>query len=142
VPPVLVVVVLAALVALATALGLAWRASQGRMRRAGDRADAPRVDPRDRVPLAPRLTLLQFSSEVCAPCSATAHVLDALADERDGVSHVELDISEHPDLAARFRVLATPTTFLVDPRGRVVIRITGTARRHELEAELDRLLAA
>ena len=77
----LVVAVILALVALATALGFVWRSQQGRV----PSATSGR---RDRgVPLGERATLLQFSTEVCSPCRATARVLGAVADRTDAVEH-------------------------------------------------------
>jgi hypothetical protein len=58
--PLLVVAVILALVALATALGFVWRSQQGRVR-VGDE----RIVAIDGVPLGVRATLLQFSTEVC-----------------------------------------------------------------------------
>ncbi len=132
--PLAALAVVAALVVATTAIGLVWRAGQGRIRRPA--ADAARLDG---VDLAPGATLVQFSSAYCAPCRATARVLGELAAARQGVAHVELDVAERPELAARFRVLQTPTTLVLDPEGRIRARIAGAVRRLELAAELDRL---
>jgi thiol-disulfide isomerase/thioredoxin len=133
--PVLVVVVILALVALATALGFLWRSQQGRVR-VGDE----RIVSIDGVPLGERATLLQFSTDVCAPCRATARVLGALADRTDAVAHVDLDVTHRPELAARYRVLQTPTTLILDSDGAVRARIGGAVRRDLVIAELDRVL--
>lgn len=120
------------LVALATVLGLLWRAGQGRVRagrgRIGD------------VQLGERATLLQLSAEVCAPCRATARVLRQLSGPE--VRHVELDVAERPDLVSRFNVLQTPTTLILDRDGVVRARIGGAVRRESVEAELAKLLVA
>ena len=94
----------------------------------------------DGVPLGERATLLQFSTEVCAPCRATARVLGELADSTDAVAHVDLDVTHRPDLAARYRVLQTPTTLILDRDGAVRARIGGAVRRDLVVAELDRVL--
>lgn len=127
--------VLAALVAVATALGLAWRTQQGRVRRSAS-ADAIAIDG---VQLGPDATLVQFSSEYCAPCRATARVLHDVADAAPGVAHVELDVAARPELAARFGILQTPTTLVIDGSGRVRARIGGAVRRDAVAAELSRL---
>jgi thiol-disulfide isomerase/thioredoxin len=127
-----VVGILLGLVALATALGLLWRASQGRVTAASGSVSG--------VELGGHATLLQLSSEVCAPCRATARVLGAL--EADGVRHVEIDIAHRPDLAARFNVLQTPTTLILDSAGAVRARIGGAVRRDVVEAALLTVLAA
>jgi thiol-disulfide isomerase/thioredoxin len=127
-----VLAVLVGLVAFTTVLGLLWRASQGRVRTGYGRvAD---------VELGGRATLLQLSTEVCAPCRATARVLDELSDS--DVRHIEVDIADRPDLVSRFNVLQTPTTFILDREGTVRARIGGAVRRDLVIAELDKVLAA
>ncbi len=133
--PLLVVAVILALVAVATALGFAWRSQQGRVR-VGDE----RIVSIDGVPLGERATLLQFSTEVCSPCRATARVLGALADRTRAVEHVDLDVTHRPELAARYRVLQTPTTLILDRDGAVKARIGGAVRRDLVVAELARVL--
>ncbi|AYF96822.1 thioredoxin family protein [Protaetiibacter intestinalis] len=136
--PLVALGVVGALVALATVLGVAWRRGQGRIRRTST-ADAVVIDG---VELASEATLVQFSSEYCTPCRATARVLDELAATREGVAHVELDVAERPELAARFDILQTPTTLVLDRTGRIRARIGGAVRREALLAELDRLTVA
>jgi len=125
----MVAAVLIGLVALATLLGLVWRATQGRVRSANGRVDD--------VELGDRATLLQLSTEVCAPCRATARVLDELS--TDEIRHVEVDIADRPDLVSRFNVLQTPTTFILDRDGVVRARIGGAVRRDVIVAELEKV---
>jgi thiol-disulfide isomerase/thioredoxin len=133
--PVLVVVVLVGLVALASGLGVLWKSQQGRVR-VGDQ----RIVSIDGVSLGERATLLQFSTEVCAPCKSTARVLGDLADRVDDVAHVDLDVTHRPELAARYHVMQTPTTLILDRDGAVRARIGGAVRRDLITAELDRVL--
>ena len=135
-----VLAVLLGLVAFATVLGIVWKARTGRVRtaRAGDvnAVDLPEV------PLAGRATLLQFSTEVCAPCVPTRRVLGQIADSTDGVSHVDLDLTHRPDIAARFNVLQTPTTLILDRAGVIRARIGGAPRQADVRAALETILAA
>jgi thiol-disulfide isomerase/thioredoxin len=124
-----VVVALAGLVAFATVLGMLWRVTQGRVRTASGSITG--------VELGGRATLLQLSTEVCAPCRATAKVLHEIADEQ--IRHVELDIADRPDLVSRFNVLQTPTTLILDRDGVVRARIGGAVRRDLIVAELERV---
>jgi thiol-disulfide isomerase/thioredoxin len=135
VTPALALAALAALVLLATALGLVHRARLGRVRRTAD--DAPLVGElgTDAV-LGRRATLVQLSTPTCAQCPATARLLADVAGAHDGVAHVEVDLSRHPAVADRFRVQRTPTTLLVDADRRVRARIGGPPRRDALEDEL------
>ncbi|MEZ5190998.1 MAG: thioredoxin family protein [Schumannella sp.] len=125
----MVALALAGLVALATLLGLLWRASQGRVRLAAGAVTG--------VELGGRATLLQLSTEVCAPCRATARVLGALSTH--DVRHVEVDIAHRPDLVDRFNVLQTPTTLILDRDGVVRARIGGAVRRDVVAAELEKV---
>jgi thiol-disulfide isomerase/thioredoxin len=141
--PIAIIGILVGLVAVATALGLVWRARTGRVRsvsaRAGGEADVVALP---EVPLRGKATLLQFSTEVCAPCVPTRRVLAALAEELDDVQHVDLDVTHRPELASRFNILQTPTTLILDRRGVVRARIGGAPRGADVREALERILAA
>ena len=129
--------ILVGLVALATVLGLVWKARTGRVREVhGDVVRLPEV------PIEGRATLLQFSTEVCAPCVPTRRVLGEIAASTDGVSHVDLDVTHRPDLAAKFNVLQTPTTLILDRTGAIRARIGGAPRQADVRAALEEILAA
>jgi thioredoxin-related protein len=51
-------------------------------------------------------------------------------------------VTHRPDLASKFRIMSTPTTFILDRHGVVRARIGGAPRTADLRAELDRILAA
>jgi thioredoxin-related protein len=69
-------------------------------------------------------------------------VLGELADQAYDVKHVELDVTHRADLAARYHVMQTPTTLILDQDGAVRARIGGAVRRDLISAELDRILVA
>jgi thiol-disulfide isomerase/thioredoxin len=132
------VVLVAAVLVLATGAGLWWNARNGRFtaRERAPQDDAQRVSI-DEVgaALGSELTFLQFSSEVCTPCRRAAVVLAQLADERPGLAHIEIDVTEHLDLVRRFDVMRTPTVLLLDSDGVAVGRMSGALdRRHALAA--------
>ncbi len=139
--PALVVAALAALVALATAIGAVQRTRSGRVRTGAGRAAVRASDLPGAAGLGDAATLLQFSTEVCAPCRATHRILDGVAREVRGVAHIDLDLTHRPDLASRFHIMQTPTTLILDRRGVVQARIGGAPRPAELRAELDRVLS-
>ena len=135
--------ILLGLVAAATALGLAWRATTGRVRTVTSDRTVIRVSELSADAVAGRgATLLQFSTEVCAPCSTTHVLLDSLARELDDVHHVDVDVTSRPEIASRFNLLQSPTTFILDAGGVVRARIGGAPRPTEVRAELDRILSA
>ena len=129
--------VLAGLVALSGALGLVLRRSAGRVR--ATPADARRVvqphELGDGIRFGSAATLVQFSTAICASCPATRRLLGELA-KAAGVAHVDVDVTDNLDLAARFGILQTPTTLLLDGAGRQVARIGGPPRRIELQHQL------
>jgi thiol-disulfide isomerase/thioredoxin len=135
--PALVVV---GLVALATAFGLILRAQNGRVRKlAHGRVISTRELPRY-TRFGSEATLLQFSTDVCAPCRSTHTVLESVANNTPNVLHVDLNLTHRPDLANHFKIMQTPTTFILDGRGVVRARIGGAAKRETVEAELNRIL--
>lgn len=140
--PVLVIAALIALVGVATALGLLWQRGQGRVHRTDGHTVLRATDVPGVRRFAKGATLLQFSTEVCAPCRATAVVLGDVASEHADVTHIDLDLTHRPDLASRFHILQTPTTLILDRKGVVRARIGGAPRRDALKAELERILVA
>jgi thiol-disulfide isomerase/thioredoxin len=140
--PVLIALTLLALVAGTTVLGLVWQAQQGRIRQANGRTVILAKDVPGLRRFASGATLLQFSTEVCAPCKVAHTVLGDAASEHDNVAHIDLDVTHRPDLASRFHILQTPTTLILDRKGVVRARIGGAPRRDALRAELDRILVA
>ncbi len=131
------VAVVAALVA-ATVFGLVRRRRGGRLRvtDAAERVAAETLG----SALGERATLVQFSSAFCRPCVATRHVLDAVAGTVPGVRHVEVDAESHLDLVRQLDVMSTPTTLLLDSRGRIRRRATGVPRREAVLAALAEVI--
>ena len=132
------VLTIVGLVLFSTLLGLLWRWRTGRVTNAPaaghTTADLPEV------PAGSAATLLQFSTAVCAPCVPTRALLSSVASDVDGVQHIDIDISNRADLAARFNILQTPTTLLLDADRVVRGRIGGAPRRQELLDALSAVL--
>ena len=144
--------VLLAALAVAAALALWHRRTDGRLRpapNAGPRTDGRLRATADRTtrgpgtstsedlrPLLPeageRATLLQFSSAFCAPCRATKRVLHEVATHVPGVMHVEVDAESRLDLVRRLDIVKTPTTLVLDADGREVLRASGQPRKDEV----------
>jgi thiol-disulfide isomerase/thioredoxin len=139
--------------AVASGLGLAWRAANGRMRaprRAAASATAtsqPAAGPEALTeepagqrltpgqigqPLGERATLVQFSSAFCAPCRATRRILADVAGLTQGVAHVEIDAESHLDLVRELGILRTPTVLVLAGDGRIVRRASGQPRKADV----------
>lgn len=132
-----VTIVVVALLALATVVGLVHRARYGRLRAAGGDLPAGLLTPaRDTV------TLLHFSSATCAPCRQVRAVCADLADGLDGVRHVELDAEEHLDAVRDLGIWRLPTLLVVDRRGTIARRTVGVPDRASLRATVTEVLAA
>lgn len=138
------VAVLVGVLALATVLGVVLRARTGRARPTDGRAGTAQAHPT--ADLAPAdafgaaATLVQFSTPTCARCPATRRQLDAVADTTPGVTRIEIDLAERPELARRFDVMQTPTVLLLDGDRAVRTRFGGPPRPAELSAALDTVL--
>jgi thiol-disulfide isomerase/thioredoxin len=145
-----------ALPAVATAIGLAWRSRTGRVRviATADAAAAPTIDADarrseraaaaaefglDEPVLGTAATLVQFSTEFCSRCPATARGLREIARDFAGVRHVEIDLTRRADLADRFDVRQTPTTLILRADGATIARIAGVPRPDAVRAHLETL---
>jgi thiol-disulfide isomerase/thioredoxin len=84
-------------------------------------------------------TLLQFSTELCARCPGVHRTLESIAAGREGVRHLDVDLTHRPDIAKHFHILQTPTTLVLDREGVVQTRFGGVPSRDVLELELTRL---
>lgn len=134
---------LVALVGVSTLIGVVWRSTTGRIRNVARSDELIQVTELVAGAVAgSSATLLQFSTEFCSPCRTTHSLLGALAAELPGIGHVDVDVTTRPDLADRFTLLQSPTTFILDSTGAVQARIGGTPRAGDLRAELDRILKA
>jgi hypothetical protein len=78
---------------------------------------------------------------MCARCPGVHRTLAAIADDHEGVLHLDVDLTHRPDIAKHFHVLQTPTTLVLDRNGVVQTRFGGTPGRDVLELELNRLSA-
>ncbi|CAH0126389.1 hypothetical protein SRABI76_00168 [Microbacterium oxydans] len=132
--PLLALSIATALLVLAALIGVVLRRRDGRRRDAG----ALRFDPQDveAGSLGSRATLVQFSTEMCTRCPQVRRMLHGYTEHHDGVQHVEVDLTHRPDLSTRYRVLQTPTTFVVDHTGAVRARFHGVPQRDALTEAL------
>jgi Thioredoxin len=84
------------------------------------------------APLGAQVTLVQFSTAVCAYCGPTRELLTEVAGERDDVAFVEIDAAARMDLTRRLHVLSTPTVLVLDALGGITSRASGPLRKAEL----------
>lgn len=153
--PLLALLLVVGLIAATTVVGLLWRTRQGSLHVVTDAGAplplAPRLDgataahpltPADlgsSAPFGSRATLVQFSTEFCARCPATRRLLGEVASTREGVVHLDIDLTHRADLANRFRIFQTPTTLVLGSDGALTARINGLPLRDSVTEHLDAL---
>ena len=86
-----------------------------------------------------RPVLVDFTAAWCPPCRVMKPVLAELADDRDDLRVVQLDVDADQRTAAEYGVLSMPT-FILFRDGREVQRLVGARPRKRLEAELAQAL--
>lgn len=140
------ILVLVAVLVLASAFGVLLRRSGRRLASAGAEPPEHRLEvlgPAELgAPLGARATLVQISSAFCAPCRATRRVLDQVSSQVEGVAHVEIDAESHLQLVRRLDVRRTPTVLVLDSTGRVVRRASGQPRHADVVAALGAAVGA
>lgn len=126
-------IIVAAVLLVAVAFGLWRRANDGRVRVVADGTTRVAIPGDD---AAGRPLVVQFSSELCAPCRGVRRVIDTVVADRTDVSSVELDVAEHPDVAARFNIMRTPTVLVLDADRAPRFRISGPLTRSDLTSAI------
>ncbi|MGW4080738.1 TlpA family protein disulfide reductase [Streptomyces asiaticus] len=135
-------VVCAAVLILASVVGVARAVSGGRFR-ARTRDGAVRLSAVELgTELGDRATLVQFSTAFCGPCLVTRRLLAEISGTVPGATHIEIDAEDRLELAKRLGILRTPTVLVLDRAGRVVGRASGQPRRAEVMAAIDKATGA
>lgn len=128
-------IVIAALIALATVLGLTLRARGTRV------AKGCGGDEHELVVEGAEVTLVQLSSPVCSACVAMRRVGTELAASDATVAHREIDVVDEPDVASRHSVYSTPTTLVLDREGHVRARLIGAVKPADVRTAVDAVRA-
>jgi hypothetical protein len=128
---------LAVVLVVATGLGLLWRRRNGRIRNVVAQARGTTLAGLGVDPRAAPVTLLQFSSAVCASCRATSRVLADVVTALPAVRHVEVDAGQHLDATRALDIRRTPTVLVVDGTGRIVLRASGALRKADVIAAVE-----
>ncbi|KDN23853.1 TlpA family protein disulfide reductase [Amycolatopsis rifamycinica] len=124
--------VLVATLVAAGAVGALLKARNGRVRKAKPAVRALPAPVTDVLDPASAVTLVQISTTFCAPCRHAKAVLAPLAERTAGLHHVELDVTNSPEVAQSLSVLRTPTTIALTPDGRELLRVGGVPKGPEL----------
>ena len=77
--------------------------------------------------------LVEFYSDSCIPCKQLSPILGGIEDDyEDKIKVVKVNVNFDADLAAEYKVMASPT-ILFFKEGKDVERIRGLVKRPELE---------
>ena len=92
--------------------------------------------------LGERATMVQFSSAFCQPCRATRRILEEVTVLLPGVAHVEIDAEDNLDLVRTLDIRRTPTVLFLDAAGAVRKHASGQPRKADVIAALGDLMPA
>ena len=121
---------IAIVLALATAYGLWYQRSRGKV---VVKSDKGLITPAMiGAALGPRVTLVQFSSAFCSPCRATRMLLEDVTTEISDVAYVEIDAEANLELVRTLDIRSTPTTLFLDRTGHEVGRAMGAPKRDQV----------
>ena len=84
--------------------------------------------------------LVDFWAPWCGPCRVVAPALEEIAEARDDLRIVKLNVDDNQQTAAQYQVLAIPTMILFR-NGQEAKRIQGAMPKKRIEAELEPALA-
>ncbi len=121
---------IAIVLALATAYGLWYQLSRGKV---VVKSDKGLITPTMIwAELGSRVTLVQFSSAFCSPCRATRMLLEDVTAELSEVAYVEIDAEANLELVRTLDIRSTPTTLFLDRTGHEVGRAMGAPKRDQV----------
>jgi thioredoxin 1 len=86
-----------------------------------------------------RPVIVDFWAAWCGPCRVMSPILEELAEERQDVRVVKVDVDANLQVAARYGVMAMPT-FMVFRDGAPVGQIVGSRPKKRLIADLESFL--
>ncbi|HEX4363242.1 MAG TPA: thioredoxin [Solirubrobacteraceae bacterium] len=80
--------------------------------------------------------LVDFWAPWCAPCRAIAPLLEEIAEGRDDVRIVKLNVDENQETAATYGILSIPSLILFN-NGAETKRLRPTRNKSQLEQQLE-----
>ena len=83
-------------------------------------------------------TLVYFTTPTCVPCKTVQRpAIEGLSKLLgNALQVIEIDATQRPDLVTRWGVLSVPTTFVIDPGGKVRHVNHGVTRAEQLLSQI------
>ncbi len=75
--------------------------------------------------------LLDFFASWCGPCKMLSPIIDEIAEEREDINVVKIDIDQQPELAAQFGVMSVPSLFVIK-EGQIANRAMGVRPKQQI----------
>ena len=90
---------------------------------------------REEVVNSDRPVLIDFFAPWCGPCRMVVPLVEQIAEEREDIKVVKINVDEEPDLASQFKVMSIPT-LVVFKDGAVVNQAVGARSKDAILAML------
>ena len=87
------------------------------------------------VMMSEKPVLVDFWAPWCGPCRMVLPLVEEIAEERDDIKVVKINVDEEPDLASQFQIMSIPTLMVVK-EGEVVNKIMGARPKAQINAML------
>ena len=88
---------------------------------------------REEVVNSDRPVLIDFFAPWCGPCRMVVPLVEQIAEEREDIKVVKINVDEEPDLASQFKVMSIPT-LVVFKDGTVVNQAVGARSKDAILA--------
>lgn len=75
--------------------------------------------------------LVDFFASWCGPCKMLSPVIEEIAEERDDIKVVKIDIDQQPELAAQYGVMSVPSLFVIKD-GEIANRAMGVRPKQQI----------
>ena len=82
--------------------------------------------------------LLDFWAAWCGPCRMLSPIVDEIAEEREDIKVVKVNVDEEPELASQFQVMSIPALFVMK-EGKILAQSLGVKPKAQVLALLENI---